>query len=310
MNAHGAGGAVVAAAAELGAQGIPDGLDFRRFFPGQRGGIADGGQILGELLVACHAGDDHGDGGVLHDIAKGQGSVVNGPSGQGLHADEADVLFLTFGNELRALVFHQIVGEHDCLHPVHVQGLFEDLGGVSGEADVPDGSGGLGVSQGFQRPAGGGDGFQVLQGRVVELVEVDVVRAEIAQAGFHVLLHGLLRQPTALGGQDKLVPDALQAVADVFLADGIAPGGIDVVDARLQQPVHERFGALRVNALNGDAPKAQPGDFQTCFAQYSVFHLSRSFLRVQWIQLLYSPPGQKKRGNYSCTRNRGAATRL
>ena len=175
---------------------------------------------------------------------------------------------------------------------------------------MPDGSGGLGVSQGFQRPAGGGDGFQVLQGRIVELVQVDVVRAEIVQAGFQVLLHGLLRQPTALGGQDKLVPDALQAVADVLFADGIAPGGIDVVDARLQQPVHKRFGALRVNALNGDAPKTQPGDFQTCFAQYSVFHLSRSFLRVQWIQLLYSPPGQKKRGNYSCTRNRGAATRL
>jgi len=36
--------------------------------------------------------------------------------------------------------------------------------------------------------------------------------------------------------------------------------------------VHKRFRPLRVNALDGNSPKAHAGDFQPGFAQNSVFH--------------------------------------
>ena len=69
-----------------------------------------------------------------------------------------------------------------------------------------------------------------------------------------------------------MLPNALQADPQVFLADGIAPGSIDVVDAVFQQLVHKRFRPLRVNALDGNSPKAHAGDFQPGFSQNSVFH--------------------------------------
>ena len=69
-----------------------------------------------------------------------------------------------------------------------------------------------------------------------------------------------------------MLPDALQTIAQIFLADGVAPGGVDVVDAAFQQPQHQASGALGVNTLDGNAAEAHPRDFQAGFSQNSVFH--------------------------------------
>ena len=113
----------------------------------------------------------------------------------------------------------------------------------------------------------------------MNLVQVNIVGAEVFQADINILRHGLRRAGHALGGKDEMFPDALQAGAQVFLADGIAPGSIDVIDAVFQQLVHNRFRSLRVNALDGDSPKAHAGDFQPGFAEDSVFH-SHALLSV------------------------------
>ena len=137
----------------------------------------------------------------------------------------------------------------------------------------------FGLQQGFQRAAGGADLLQIRRGRVVNLVQVNIVGAEIFQADVNVLCHGLRRAGHALCGKHKMLPDSLQADPQVFLADGIAPGSIDVIDAVFQQLVHKGFGSLRVNALDGDSPKTHAGDFQPGFAEDSVFH-SHALLSV------------------------------
>ena len=82
----------------------------------------------------------------------------------------------------------------------------------------------------------------------MELIKINIIRPQIFQAGLHVRRHGLFCQPAALGGQHKLIPDALQGVAQVLLADGVAPGGVDVIDPRLHQLPDERLGPLRIDA--------------------------------------------------------------
>ena len=73
-----------------------------------------------------------------------------------------------------------------------------------------------------------------------------------------------------------MLPDSLQAIAKVFLADGIAPGGIDIIDTGVHKLVHQLTGALSVDSLDGDAAKAQAGDLQASLTQYSVFHICSS----------------------------------
>ena len=107
----------------------------------------------------------------------------------------------------------------------------------------------------------------------MELIKINIIRPQIFQAGLHVRRHGLFCQPAALGGQHKLIPDALQGVAQVLLADGVAPGGVDVIDPRLHQLPDESLGPLRIDALDGNAAEAQPGHPQARFAQNTIFHI-------------------------------------
>ena len=150
---------------------------------------------------------------------------------------------------------------------------------MGGDADMADLPGRFRRRQGFQRAAGGADLLQIRRGRVVNLVQVNIVGAEIFQADVNVLRHGLRRAGHTLCGKHKMLPDALQSDPQVFLADGIAPGSINVIDAVFQQLVHKGFGSLRVDALDGDSPKAHAGDFQSGFAEDSVFH-SHALLSV------------------------------
>ena len=65
----------------------------------------------------------------------------------------------------------------------------------------------------------------------MDLVEVDVVGAQILQADVYILGHTGLIAGHGLGGQNELAAVAFDGLTDEFLADGVAPGGVDVVDA-------------------------------------------------------------------------------
>ena len=123
-----------------------------------------------------------------------------------------------------------------------------------------------GGEQSLQRAAGSDHLLQLGHGGIVDLVEVNIVRAEVTQARFNVRRHGLGGAGHALGGEDEMLPDALQTVAQVFLADGVAPGGVDVIDAGVLQKVHQLPGALPVDALDGNAAEAHAGNGQAGFA--------------------------------------------
>ena len=266
VDPHGAGRAVSAPAAEDGAQLPAQLLHLLQLLHRQRGGIGRGGHVLRHLLRRVHPGQDHGDVGIGGGKADGQARVLDGPAGQGLHVDEAHVPLPGPLHELRRLGLHDVVGEHDRLHPVQLQGSLEYLRRVGGEAGVADLPRRPGLHQGLQSAAGGADLLQLLEAGIVDLVEVYVVRAEVFQADLDVPGHPLLVPAHGLGGQDKLLPAALDGLADELLADRVAPGGVDVVDPRRLHGVQKLLGRLRVDALDGDASQSHPGDLQSGLA--------------------------------------------
>ena len=129
-----------------------------------------------------------------------------------------------------------------------------------------------GLQQSFQCAARGDDGLQILGAGVVNLVQVNVVGAQVFQTDVNVCGHGFLGAGHALGGQHKLVPDALQTVANVLFADGIAPGSVDIVHSGRHQLLQQLLRTLCIDALNGNAAKTHGGNLQAGAAQCSVFH--------------------------------------
>ena len=164
-----------------------------------------------------------------------------------------------------ALHLHDVVGEHHRLNLVGVllHQQAQGFQGVSGGSNVADFPLCLGLGQGLIGPVGAKDLVKVLQGQVVNLVQVDIVGLKVSQADANVLLHSLTAAGHGLGGQDELVPAALQGSTQIFLRYRVAPGGVDEIDAELLQLVHHCQGVGGVGALDGDAAKGDGGHLQS-----------------------------------------------
>ena len=65
----------------------------------------------------------------------------------------------------------------------------------------------------------------------------------------------------------------LQRRAQVLLGHGVAPGGVDEIDAVLLQLVHHGLCVGRVGALDGDTAEGELGDLQAGAAESDVFHI-------------------------------------
>ena len=143
---------------------------------------------------------------------------------------------------------------------------------------MPHNALGLGFQQGFHGAAGGQDFIQIFRAGVVELVQVNVIGAQVFQAGGKLGFHLRLGQCTALGGKDKFIPQAqfLQRLADPLLADGVSAGGINVIDARLMRGFQHGAGARFINALHRNAAKAQARNPQPGAAKINILHISFS----------------------------------
>ena len=120
-----------------------------------------------------------------------------------------------------------------------------------GYANVADLTGGLGFLQGGQSAVGTADLFQLLGRAVVDLVEVDVVGAQILQADVYILGHAGLIAGHGLGGQNKPLPASLQSGTQILLGHSVASGGVEIVHAELLQRIHHRHGIGGVTTLDG-----------------------------------------------------------
>ena len=131
---------------------------------------------------------------------------------------------------------------------------------------MSDLTGSLRLLQSLQGTAGRENLLQTLGVRVMKLVQVNRIRPEIFQADVNVPGHGFFILGAAFGGQDELVPNPLQAVAQVFLADGVGSGTVDVVDSCRRHGLQKLPGSLPVNPLHRDAAQTHPGHFQAGFS--------------------------------------------
>ena len=165
---------------------------------------------------------------------------------------------------------------------------------VVGDADVADLALGLGLQHGLVEPcAVAGPGAEV---RVVELIEVHVLRPQEAQGGLQVLPERLDGEPGGLGGDEELVPHPGKGRAQLLLAVGVGPGGVKEPDAALAGPAEEPDRLLPAGPLDGERAEAV---FRHCDAggvQCNSCHFLRSFPVLLILNVLYRKGGGAVKG--------------
>ena len=142
------------------------------------------------------------------------------------------------------------------------------------DADVPDNAVRLCLQQSLHRTAGRKDGLEPLHAGVVELEHLDVVGAQVLQAGGKLGLHVGLCQGAAFCGKDKVIPQAslLEGLTDPRLADCVGACCVDVVNAGLVGGDQQLPRAGLVDALDRDAAEPQTGNFQACLTKVDILH--------------------------------------
>ena len=111
----------------------------------------------------------------------------------------------------------------------------------------------------------------------MNLIQIDIIRAQIMQAGFNILRHRFLCAGHGLGRQHKFFAQAaFQRFAQKRLADRVAARGIDIIHAALRKPLHQFPRDGRVHLLNRNAAEAHARHAQAGFAQSRIFHCDLS----------------------------------
>ena len=233
-------------------------------------GIVDVGQKLVQLPLPLDAPDGQGVG-IAGLEGVGRGGAGDQSPGQGLHGDEAHVFPAAVLHQPDLLRGGQIAeGELDGVVQAGLHGLPGHRQTVVGQADEPDLPLGPGLQHGLVQP--GAVPRPGADGGVVELEQVHIVRVQVFQAGVEVVpeaLHGLGRR---FGGQDELVPPAGQGIADLFLAVGVGPGGVEEVDAVVQGLLEQAGGLVPRDPLYGQGSEAVFVDGEPGAAQGNLCH--------------------------------------
>ena len=286
LYASGAGLAVGASAAEvaceLGAVAVDDGLEV--------GGECGGGVLVGEPLVELALALDAPDGChvvVLGEEGVGGGGVGDESAGEAFHGDEAhaglagalDDVELFAGGEVGEGVLEGFV-----------EAAFDGFDGhalaVVGDADVAHLTLALRLEHGFVEA--GAVAWAWAEGEVVELVEVDIVGAQEAEAGLEVGPEGVGGGGAGLGADDDVGAAPLEGEAEFVFAVGVEACGVEVVHAAVEGAADEADGVLFGDALYGQGSEAVAGDDEAGAAEgdglhfFSVFCGQWSVVSGQW----------------------------
>ena len=111
------------------------------------------------------------------------------------------------------------------------------------------------------------------EARVVELVDVDHIGPERLQARLQVAVEALGVLRRGLGGQRVLAAPVTDGRADLGLAVGVDPRGVDVADAAVQRPVQYPPGLLEADALDRQRAKPRAGDREAGTAKLKMVHI-------------------------------------
>ena len=150
-----------------------------------------------------------------HKCHRGVG-VIDETAREALHCDEADVVFLAFADKRNLPVGCEIAErELDCLVEAGGDGILRDLDLVGRDADVPDLSGGLRLEHRLVEPRAVARREDLV--RAVELIDIDIVRAQVPEGRREVLLKFLRRFCLRLRCDEDLLAHAVKCLADLLL---------------------------------------------------------------------------------------------
>ena len=110
------------------------------------------------------------------------------------------------------------------------------------------------------------------EGRIVELIEIDIIGLERAQARLKILPEVLRRLRAGLCRQHDFVAHRRERRADLPLAVGIGARRVKKADAAVVCLVQQLHRVLLADALNGQAAETVFLNDQPCLAKRDLIH--------------------------------------
>lgn len=273
-----AGLAIAAATAEIAAEFSPVFLNSAAHIVSESGRVVLERDEFVEFAFALYAPDGF-DVRELCYVGVGCGGMVDEASGQCFHGYKTYVVGFAFVDESHFLVAGEVgEGELEGLVETAVDSFVGHGKTVVSDADMTYFALLLGLEHGLVE-ASAVAGFGA-EGGIVELVEVNVVGAEEAEAGFEMLPEVFDASGTSLGADNHFVAPVGESGAEFLLAVRIESGSVEVVHSVVEGFVEQVDGLGGGYALDGERSETVFGDDESAFAQGYCVHGLRCWLMI------------------------------
>lgn len=196
--------------------------------------------------------------------------VAPGAAGDGFDGLDGDVAVLTeldegfeVGGVLGVLHHDVVVGEEDGVEVEFLEAALVhggDGGAVAGDADIADEALVAGFEGGLEGAAGAHGGFP-FEGvdEVVELEEVYLVDLKAFEGGVDLVFGFLVGAEAGFGGEEEVLAVVGHPGGEAEFGLAVAGGGVDVVDAVLEEEVEGLVGFFLGDAAEGGCAEDDAG---------------------------------------------------
>lgn len=123
----------------------------------------------------------------------------------------------------------------------------------------------------------------------MELMNIDVIGAQVAQRGFQILSEFPAVFGSGFACDKNLAADSLQRLPQLNLAVGIGPGGVEISNSALIGPADQAHSLLLRNALNRKRTEPVLVNGNSCFPNVTlsiffppVYHTAPRIFHVSW----------------------------
>ena len=128
------------------------------------------------------------------------------------------------------------------------------------DSDMSDLSSVFRLQQCFQCPTFSDHLIQLFHTRIMYLIQINIVCAEIPKTRLDICCHRFFCSRHGFCCQHELIPDSFQTVADILFTDSVAPCRVDVIDSPLYHILQQLSCSLFINLLNRNPAKSHAGN--------------------------------------------------
>ena len=159
-------------------------------------------------------------------------------------------------DQLCSLLLNDIVREHNRFYPIQIKRTLKYSCGMRGKTDMTNLACFFCLHKRLQSTALTDYLIKLFHARIMYLIKINIICAEIFQTGFYIICHCFFRSCHGLCCKHKFFTDSFQSISDILLTDCISSCRINIVESLLHHCMKKLSCSFLIDLLDRNTSKS------------------------------------------------------